>query len=42
MKQFLIYIESQKGTDQTLKNSLLGINEIPTEDTNDKIISTKK
>ena len=41
-KQFLNYIEAQKETAQTLKNSLLGIKDITAEDTNDKIITIKK
>ena len=41
-RQFLSYIEAQKETAQTLKNSLLGIKDITTEDTNDKIITIKK
>ena len=41
-KQFLNYIEVQKETAQSLKNSLLGIKDITTEDTNDKIITIKK
>ena len=41
-RQFLNYIESQKVTAQSLKNSLLGIKDITTEDTNDKIITLKK
>jgi predicted nucleic acid-binding Zn-ribbon protein len=41
-RQFLNYIEAQKETAQTLKNSLLGIKDITTEDTNDKIITIKK
>jgi len=41
-RQFLNYIEAQKETAQSLKNSLLGIKDITTEDTNDKIITLKK
>jgi len=41
-KQFLNYIEAQKETVQSLKNSLLGIKDITTEDTKDKIITIKK
>jgi len=41
-KQFLNYIEAQKETAQMLKNSLLGIKDITTEDTKDKIITIKK
>jgi uncharacterized coiled-coil DUF342 family protein len=41
-KQFLNYIQAQKETAQTLKNSLLGIKDITAEDTNDKIITIKK
>jgi len=41
-KQFLNYIEAQKETVQSLKNSLLGIKYITTEDTKDKIITIKK
>jgi len=41
-RQFLNYIEAQKVTAQTLKNSLLGIKDITTEDSTDKIITIKK
>ena len=41
-RQFLNYIEAQKETGQTLKNSLLGIKDITTEDSTDKIITIKK
>ena len=41
-RQFLNYIEAQKETAQTLKNSLLGIKDITTEDSTDKIITIKK
>jgi uncharacterized coiled-coil DUF342 family protein len=41
-RQFLNYIEAQKETAQSLKNSLLGIKDITTEDPNDKIITIKK
>ena len=41
-RQFLNYIEAQKETAQSLKNSLLDIKDITTEDTNDKIITLKK
>jgi len=41
-RQFLSYIEAQKETAQSLKNSLLGIKDITTENTNDKIITIKK
>jgi hypothetical protein len=41
-KEFLNYIETQKETAQMLKNSLLGIKDITTEDTKDKIITIKK
>lgn len=35
--QFLIFIEAQKGTAQSLKNSLLSIKDIDSKDTNEKI-----
>jgi len=41
-RQFLNYIEAQKETAQSLKNSLLGIKDITPEDTNNKIITIKK
>jgi len=41
-RQFLNYIEAQKETAQSLKNSLLDIKDITTEDTKDKIITIKK
>lgn len=41
-RQFLNYIEAQKETAQSLKNSLLGIKDITSENTSDKIITIKK
>ena len=40
--QFLIFIESQKETAQSLKNSLLGIKDITTPDVNEKITIIKE
>jgi hypothetical protein len=40
--QFLVFIEAQKETAQTLKNSLLGIKDITSPDVNEKIILIKE
>jgi hypothetical protein len=40
--QFLNFIEDQKNTAQTLKNSLLGIKDITAPDTNEKIAIIKE
>lgn len=40
--QFLNFIEAQKETAQTLKNSLLGIKDISSQDTNEKITIIKE
>ncbi|NQU88819.1 MAG: hypothetical protein HQ541_24000 [Mariniphaga sp.] len=41
-RQFLIFIEAQKETAQSLKIGLLGIKDIPSEDTSEKITDIKE